>query len=123
MEKHVHVVAALQIGFGVLSIVIGIVILVILSTIGGFVDDHDAKFVLPLIGEIVAAFLFLTSIPGIISGIGLLKKMEWARILTLVLSVIGLLSFPIGTGIGIYSIWVLVQDETVALFRDVPKPV
>jgi len=33
-----------------------------------------------------------------------------------VLSVPGLLNFPIGTAIGIYSIWVLVQDETARLF-------
>jgi hypothetical protein len=123
MEKHVNIVAALQIGFGVLWIVIGIIILLILSLIGGFTDDHDAKFILPLIGEIIAAFLFFTSVPGIISGIGVLKRKEWGRILTLVLSVIGLLNFPVGTAVGIYCIWVLVQDETVALFREAPKTV
>jgi hypothetical protein len=123
MEKHVNIVAALQIGFGVLWIVIGIIILLIFSLIGGFVDDHDGKLILPLIGEIIAAFLFFTSVPGIISGIGVLKRKEWGRILTLVLSVIGLLNFPVGTAVGIYCIWVLVQDETVTLFREVPKTV
>jgi len=33
-----------------------------------------------------------------------------------VLSVLALLNIPIGIGIGIYSIWVLVQDETEKLF-------
>ena len=120
MEKHLNVVAALQIGFSVLWIVIGIVILFVLSMIGGFVDDKDANFVLPLIGQIVAAFLFLISVPGVIAGIGLLKRKEWGRILTLVLSVIGLMNVPIGTAVGVYCIWVLVQEETIALFKPVP---
>lgn len=120
MEKHLNVVAALQIGFSILWIVIGIVILFILSMIGGFVDDKDANFILPLIGQIIAAFLFLISIPGVIAGIGLLKRKEWGRVLTLVLSVIGLMNFPIGTAVGVYCIWVLVQEETISLFKPVP---
>ena len=123
MEKHLNVVAALQIGFSVLWIVIGIIILFILSMIGGFVDDKDANFILPLIGQIIAAFLFLISIPGVIAGIGLLKRKEWGRVLTLVLSVIGLMNFPIGTAVGIYGIWVLVQEETISLFKPMsPSP-
>jgi hypothetical protein len=123
MEKHLNVVAALQIGFSVLWIVIGIIILFILSMIGGFVDDKDANFILPLIGQIIAAFLFLISIPGVIAGIGLLKRKEWGRVLTLVLSVIGLMNFPIGTAVGIYGIWVLVQEETISLFKPIsPSP-
>jgi hypothetical protein len=123
MEKHLNVVAALQIGFSILWIVIGIIILFILSMIGGLVDDKDANFILPLIGQIIAAFLFLISIPGVIAGIGLLKRKEWGRILTLVLSVIGLMNVPIGTAVGVYSIWVLVQEETISLFKPVsPSP-
>jgi hypothetical protein len=120
MEKHLNVVAALQIGFSILWIVIGIIILFILSMIGGLVDDKDANFILPLIGQIIAAFLFLISVPGVIAGIGLLKKKEWGRVLTLVLSVIGLMNVPIGTAVGVYSIWVLVQEETISLFKSVP---
>ena len=123
MEKHVHVIAALQIGLSIFGIVVGIVILVILSAIGGLVDDKDAGFILPLIGKIVATFAFLMSVPGILSGIGLLKHKEWGRILTLILSVINLLNFPVGTAVGIYCIWALVQDDTIALFKPEAKNV
>jgi O-antigen/teichoic acid export membrane protein len=121
MEKHVNVIAALQIGLSIFGIVVGIIILVILSTIGVLVHDKDASFILPLIGYIIAIFIFLMSVPGIIAGIGLMKHKEWGRILTLILSVISLLNFPLGTAIGAYCIWALVQDETVALFRPESK--
>ncbi|HRX12744.1 MAG TPA: hypothetical protein P5210_13880, partial [Draconibacterium sp.] len=59
----------------------------------------------------------ILSIPGIIAGIGLLKRKEWARILTLILSVLSLVNFPIGTAIGAYSIWAMVQPEVIELFK------
>ena len=117
MEKHVNVVAALQIGLSVFGIIIGIVILLILNAVGTFAEDRDAGFILHLIGSIIAIFFFLMSIPGIIAGIGLLRHHEWARILTLILSVIGILNFPFGTAVGIYTIWALVQDEVISIFR------
>ena len=117
MEKHINVVAALQIGLSIFGIIIGIIILVVLNTVGSFTNDHQASFVLHLIGTIVAAFFFLMSAPGILAGIGLLRHKEWARILTLVLSVIGIMNFPLGTAVGVYSIWALVQDEVVAIFK------
>ncbi len=117
MEKHINVVAALHIGLSIFGIIIGIIILVILNTVGSFTNDQQASFVLHLIGTIVAAFFFLMSAPGILAGIGLLRHKEWARILTLVLSVIGIMNFPLGTAVGVYSIWALVQDEVVAIFK------
>jgi hypothetical protein len=123
MEKHLNVVAALQIGFGIFWIVAGGILLFVLSLLGGLIDDKDARFILPLIGQIIAGFLFLISIPGVIAGIGLVKRKEWGRILTLILSVIGLMNFPVGTAVGIYSIWVLVQDETISLFKPAPKEI
>jgi hypothetical protein len=56
------------------------------------------------------------SIPGVIGGIGLLKRKPWARILVLILAVFDLLNVPIGTAVGVYTIWVLIQEETEQLF-------
>jgi hypothetical protein len=38
------------------------------------------------------------------------------RYLALILAVFDLFNIPIGTAVGAYSIWVLVQDETAQLF-------
>ena len=54
---------------------------------------------------------------GIIAGIGLLKFQQWARILALVLAVLHVLSFPIGTALAIYAFWVLLKPETTPLFE------
>lgn len=119
MEKHINVVAALHIGLSIFGIVFAMIIGLILSLIGGFIDDPVATRVLPIIAKVAIWVVMVFSIPGIVAGIGLFKRKEWARILTLILSVIKLMNIPVGTAVGVYSIWVLVQDETTILFKPV----
>jgi hypothetical protein len=116
MEKHITTVAALHIGLSIFGIIIGAFIFIFLTAIGFVSRDEEALVILAAIGTIVSIFLFVLSVPGIIGGIGLLKRKEWARILILVVSAIDLINIPIGTALGVYSIWVLVNDETVKLF-------
>jgi hypothetical protein len=85
--------------------------------IGDFVNDHEAEFVLGIIGNVIMIIVTILSLPGILAGIGLFKRKEWARILTLIISVFNLFSFPLGTALGVYSIWALVQPESAALFK------
>lgn len=118
MEKHINVVAALQIGYSILGLILGIVFFILFHFIGDFTDDHDADMVLSIIANVIIIMVSILSIPGIIAGLGLFKRKEWARILTLIISVINLLSFPFGTAIGVYSIWALVQTENVELFKN-----
>jgi hypothetical protein len=123
MEGHITAVGALCIGLSVLAILVGGFIFVLLSGIGFAVHEEEATTILSTIGFIVGAFFTIISIPGIIGGIGLLKRREWARILVLIISALQLINIPIGTAIGAYSIWVLVQTETVRLFNPIlPVP-
>jgi len=117
MEKHINVVAALQIGLSIFNLILAFVIFTVLKLVGGFVDEPDANTILSLIADILAIVFIVISIPGILAGIGLYKRKEWARILTLILSIIEIFSFPIGTAIGIYSIWALIQPETINAFN------
>lgn len=117
MEKHINVVAALQIGLSIFTLLIVVLSYSIMNLIGGFIDEPEAKMILSIIGDVVATILIIVAIPGLIAGIGLYSRKEWARILTLIISVIALFNFPIGTAIGIYSIWALIQPEVVAEFN------
>jgi phage shock protein PspC (stress-responsive transcriptional regulator) len=117
MEKHINVVAALQIGLSIFNLVIAFLIFTVLKLVGGFVDDHNGSTVLSMIADIIAIVFIIISFPGIMAGLGLYKRKEWARILTLILSVISVFSFPFGTAIGVYSIWALIQPEVVQEFN------
>lgn len=116
MEKHINIVAALQIALSIFNLLIAFLIFTVLKLVGGFVDDANATTILSIISDVLAIVFIVISLPGILAGLGLYKRKEWARILTLILSVIEIFSFPFGTAIGIYSIWALIQPETIAEF-------
>ena len=117
MKQHVTVVAALNIGLGALGVVLGMIAFVFLAGIGLLSGDRDALPILTFIAVIAAGFLLVISVPDIIGGVGLLKRQSWARIMVLILSVLKLINFPLGTIVGVYSIWVLMQDETAELLN------
>src|SRR5438128_9502627 len=82
-------------------------------------DDPDAMVALPVIGLTGAAlvsFLLVLSLPGLITGIGLLQRRPWARIAGIVISIIGMMFIPFGTLIGVYGLWVLFSKEDERLF-------
>jgi len=117
MEKHITTVAILHIGLSVFCAFLGIFLMILLTSIGVIANDHEARNILWLVGTALGTFLIILSVPSIIGGIALLRHKNWGRILILILSAIDLMNIPIGTALGIYSIWVLVQSETVALFN------
>jgi hypothetical protein len=66
---------------------------------------------------VIAVFIFVMGLVALLAGIGLRKWRPWARILTIILSILNLLSFPIGTAIGVYSLVVLFNADVVAAFN------
>lgn len=51
-----------------------------------------------------------------IPGLGLLARKGWVRILAIVVAVLNLANVPIGTVVGLYVLWVLLQEEAGAYF-------
>ncbi len=118
MKKHVTVVAALHIGFGILGLIAAVVVYFALNFAKGFVQgDEVPEMVLGFISASLPLLIGFMSTIGLVGGIGLLSMQSWARYLVIVVSVIGLINIPIGTLKGVYSLWVLFQNETIRLFE------
>jgi len=117
MKKHVTLVAALQIGFSAMGIIGAVILFFVFSFAGSFVDQGNIEgLVLRFLGTFLPAIITLASLLGLLGGIGLLNYQKWARVLVMILAAIGCLAFPIGTICGVYSLWVLMQDDTAKLF-------
>ena len=117
MEKHVTVLGVLYIASSALGILAAIIVFTAVVGGGLISGDSEAMAITAIVGPIIALFLILVSLPGIIGGIGLLKRRNWARILVLVLGFLNLINIPFGTALGVYTIWTLLKDETVRLFN------
>jgi hypothetical protein len=122
MQTHVKVLAILHIVFGVLGVCIGLVAFAVLGGTAAMIHlDHDPDAALagPMMGAIggfVLILFLVLSLPGLIGGIGLLSYKPWARILTIVVSIVDLINIPFGTALGIYGLWVLFNDNGIRLF-------
>jgi hypothetical protein len=125
MRDHVRILAYLHIGFGALGMTAAVIVLFVFGGIAGIVGAanpgnpeawHVAMPILGMVGLVISVCVLLLSLPGIIAGFGLLRFRPWARILTIVLSALHLPGVPIGTAIGIYGLWVLLQAETERMF-------
>lgn len=118
MKKHVTVVGALQIGFSSLWLIFAVGIFFLFGFIRGQVgDDETAQTVLGIIGIAFPAFIGVISLFGLVGGIAVLSYKGWGRIITIIVSGLGCFFIPIGTLVGVYSIWVMMQDDTVKLFN------
>ena len=121
MEKHVQVLGILHIVYSAFGLLAGTILFFLFMGLGTFlgsipdtaeVVNQGIPALLFVIGLVIGTILFLLSIPGIIGGIGLLNRKEWARILTLIVGFFDLLSIPLGTALGVYTLWVLLNDES-----------
>lgn len=118
MKQHVSFVGALHIGFGVLGLLGALAIFYGFQFLFQFVEEEPiAEEVLLFVGNSIAIFLLFFSVLGVIGGIGLFSYRPWARILVMIVSAINCLNVPVGTAKGIYSLWVLMQAETLDLFE------
>jgi hypothetical protein len=122
MATHVKALGIIYVVLGALGILGALVVLLLfggLAGIAGGVADHDARVAVPILGGL-GGFLFLLllvfSLPAVIAGVGLLQFRPWGRVLGIVMSAINLLNVPIGTAIGIYGLWTLLNRETELLF-------
>jgi hypothetical protein len=123
MKKHVTVVGSIQIGFSVLGLLLAATVFVALTFARGFIeDDETAQLVVRFVSISIPLLIGLMSILGLVGGIGILVYKPWARYIVLIVSAIGCVNIPFGTVKGIYSIWVLVNDDTLKLFeKEVPS--
>jgi hypothetical protein len=123
MQTHVKVLGVVYLAFGGLMLLGALFLLVMMGGVAGIVgasaDPEDAAIAIPVLGfagTALALFLGVFSLPSLATGYGLINYKEWARVLGIVLSAINLINIPLGTIVGAYGLWVLLNKETERLF-------
>lgn len=121
MEVHKRILAILYIISGSLQILGMLFVSAFISMIIPFIMDEAGQeaqwvfvWIVPFIRIIAIIIILFFSIPSIIGGVGLLNNKGWSLTLLLVLGCFKLFSFPIGTAIGIYTIWVYSENHKLS---------
>lgn len=121
MDKHLIVLGVLFLALGIMGL-IGMAAVFLVFSIGSAAittaaaQEPDVPALLALLpaglGLFVCAAIAISALPSVIAGVGCLLKRPWVRVWILIAGVLNLPGFPLGTGVGIYAIWVFLQDDT-----------
>ncbi len=118
MESHKRILGILFIISGLLHLFGLLFLSFLFSLIFPLIFEHAhlddqwvLVWVLPFLKAFAVIVILLVAIPSIIGGWGMLAEKKWAMVLILVLGCLKLFSFPFGTALGIYTIWVYAEDH------------
>jgi zinc-ribbon domain len=111
LQRHVHLLGIFWVVYSVFSLLGGAVLMIIANTLFGRwgpMGNQVPMFLHPLLSA-VAVFVIIKSCAGILAGYGLLQRLSWARMLAIVMGFLDVLHMPLGTALGIYTIWTLLS--------------
>lgn len=116
IERHTKILAILWIAVSIYGLVPAFGLFFGSGVAMHFVPFPMRAFFMPIVG-VVGIFLLASAVLGLLAGWGLMNYRPWARVLALVLGVISLLHVPLGTALGIYTLWVLLPAESEREYR------
>ncbi len=110
-EKHCRVLALMfaLLGFLLVSLSLFFLVLITVAEAG---TSAELESILNGILAICAVIWLLLAVLPLLGCWSVLKRRPWARIFSIVLSALYLPTFPLGTAVGIYGLWVLTKVET-----------
>lgn len=121
LDSHKKILGILYIISAALTILGMLLLNAILSLIFSFAFEEmneEERRIMELVMSIVQYLPFFIivfiSAPTMIAGIGLLMRQSWATVLAMIMGCLKLFSFPIGTVLGIYAIWIFSEDQKLA---------
>jgi hypothetical protein len=116
MDSHKKILGILYLVWGTLSLLIMFAMsiffsFVMLNTTHHEFDSLEIGLVKTIVTVVCGFIIIIISLPSIIGGLGMIFNQKWAFILILIAGIFSLISFPMGTAIGIYTLWVYFKDQ------------
>lgn len=116
LQRHVRILGILWIVVGVLLVIPSLVLMGISHAphlmIGDDMFTH--AFMPPMMFSMGIVFLAIAA-GGVLAGWGLMNHERWARVTAIVVGILALfLHPPLGTALGIYTLWVLLPGDAAS---------
>ena len=111
---HLNVLGILWIVYSMLRLIPGLVLMGLGSMRFPFLLAPVPGFLHGLLGPFLSALglgISALGIAGVVAGWGLMAHRSWARMLAIVLGCISLIHIPLGTALGVYTLWVLLPGD------------
>ena len=114
LERHLRTLGILWISAGVLFLVPSVALMAVGSLVHIALPGPEAlaRTLGPMVLYLVGSTFLLLAAGGICVGWGLIEHQSWARIAAIILGILALFHPPLGTALGIYTLWVLLAHES-----------
>lgn len=125
MHRHVDVLGLLYLIWGGFSLLVGLIMLTFAFGAATLIryaaaGEPGAEFAAGLTSAAFGILAIVAVLWGVVhatGGAALRRHRHWSRPLGLALGVLNLTILPFGTALGIYALWVLLNNEVRALFE------
>lgn len=111
MHKEIELLGALHIAISILYTLVFSAIYAVLFSKGFFTGEESSANIQLVIFAVIGAFLLLFAIGGVIAALGTIRSRHWAQMMILILGCLDLICIPLGTALGIYTIWIFMHSE------------
>src|SRR4051812_36694199 len=115
MDQHRKVLGILYLVFGAMW-AIGALVLLGLFVGGVIHPDPGEQLAFQTMAVALVTLLVVLAAIGISGGVGMLKRRSWAKVPVLIAGLASLFTFPVGTVLGIYTLWFWFQPNVRQLF-------
>ncbi len=110
-ERHRKLVGAFHLALAATDILVCLIVFTVLGASAVFSGDPEAARVLGGVTVVVCVILGILAVPRLIAGYGAIGGRPWGRTAVIVSSVLSLASMPLGTAVGVYSLYVCLGPE------------
>ena len=112
MRDHLKVLGWLYAASGAVVVLLAALFGTLFGVAGLLTGEAEGGMIIGGVGVAFALFIAAMGVPSLACGWALLNYRPWARPLGIVLSALQLASFPFGTALGGYGLWVLLNEES-----------
>lgn len=122
MESHNKLLSILHIVYGSLQVFFFVLVHVLMDIIMPFISEEvgtgsDELMIVEMsfmfVKSLFLILIIIFPLPSIIGGVAALNGKKWGMTLMMISGCLSLLSVPVGTALGIYTIWVYLENNKV----------
>ena len=123
MKSHVDFLGTLFVVWGLLTVVVGVSTLALgigAATLITSSERNGSQVAAGVAAAVFVTLAFLAIIWGtahVVVGVPLRRHTPWARLIALLLGSVDLLLLPYGTALGVYALYVLLNEQGKRLFN------
>lgn len=123
LQKHLRTLGTLWIIVGALFLLPALAVMTFGTAASFFLPFHDAAVhaIGPFFVFLAGGTLMILGVGGVCVGWALMDHRPWARIIAIILGVLALFHPPLGTALGVYTLWVLLSNDAERQYEQLAR--